>query len=303
VIQLVAQACTHPSFVYVVRRAKDAQRKLQGARAAADPSLLFLDEIREETIQDNAHLAALGNSLLGLLGSEALHLKYPHLPTRVLKAALSAYVGPNTTADVGSELGLAGQGILRWDRGEMETDAEKEELRFKAKLSPLSTASISARKRKGAELPSTAINSRDARSLAVRALLGVIYQEKVRNLPSVSKEAALTFVPSLPLHQGVEAVKHILHTRFLSRRVDLASMLKFQDPKRVLSSTCAKYGRERPQSRLIAETGRLSNTPLYVVGVYSGKLKLGEGFGSSIKMAEFRVSLLSCFSQRAFAAN
>ena len=38
------------------------------------------------------------------------------------------------------------------------------------------------------------------------------------------------------------------------------------------------------------ETGRFSNSPIFVVGIYSGADKLGEGFGSSLKMAEFRVS-------------
>lgn len=43
--------------------------------------------------------------------------------------------------------------------------------------------------------------------------------------------------------------------------------------------------------RLLKETGRLSNSPIFVVGIFSGADKLGEGFGSSLKMAEFRVSL------------
>ena len=43
--------------------------------------------------------------------------------------------------------------------------------------------------------------------------------------------------------------------------------------------------------RLLKETGRLSISPVFVVGIYSGADQLGEGFGSSLKMAEFRVSL------------
>jgi large subunit ribosomal protein L44 len=41
---------------------------------------------------------------------------------------------------------------------------------------------------------------------------------------------------------------------------------------------------------LLKETGRLSISPVFVVGVYSGADKLGEGFGSSLKMAEFRAA-------------
>lgn len=45
--------------------------------------------------------------------------------------------------------------------------------------------------------------------------------------------------------------------------------------------------------RLLKETGRFSNSPVFVVGIYSGQDKLGEGFGSSLKMAEYRVRGLS----------
>lgn len=41
--------------------------------------------------------------------------------------------------------------------------------------------------------------------------------------------------------------------------------------------------------RLLKETGRFSNSPIFVVGIYSGADKLGEGFGNSLKMAEYRV--------------
>jgi dsRNA-specific ribonuclease len=42
--------------------------------------------------------------------------------------------------------------------------------------------------------------------------------------------------------------------------------------------------------RLLRESGRASNSPIYVVGIFSGVDKLGEGFGNSLKMAEYRVS-------------
>lgn len=62
----------------------------------------------------NANLSTLGNSLLGLFASEYIHALYPHLPTRVLKAAVSAYVGPTTCASVAKEMGAAS--LLRWQR-------------------------------------------------------------------------------------------------------------------------------------------------------------------------------------------
>jgi len=40
------------------------------------------------------------------------------------------------------------------------------------------------------------------------------------------------------------------------------------------------------------EAGRLTKEPVFVIGVFSGTEKLAEGFGSSLKMAEFRVIIL-----------
>ncbi|KAK2463699.1 hypothetical protein APHAL10511_004450 [Amanita phalloides] len=67
-------------------------------------------------------------------------------------------------------------------------------------------------------------------------------------------------------------------------------MIKFDNPKKALIEMVNKFGRDPPKSRLLAETGRFSNSPVYVVGIYSGADKLGEGFGSSLKMAEFRAA-------------
>jgi hypothetical protein len=46
-------------------------------------------------------------------------------------------------------------------------------------------------------------------------------------------------------------------------------------------------------ARLLKETGRFSAAPVFVVGIYSGPDQLGEGFGSSLSMAEFRVRIPS----------
>jgi large subunit ribosomal protein L44 len=67
-----------------------------------------------EPPRTNANLAALGNSLLGMFAAEWLHASFPHLPTRVLKAAVSAYVGPLTCAAVAKEMGVVP--LLRWNR-------------------------------------------------------------------------------------------------------------------------------------------------------------------------------------------
>ncbi|KAF8449024.1 ribonuclease III domain-containing protein [Boletus edulis BED1] len=182
----------------------------------------------------NADLVALGNSLMGLFASEYLHASYPHLPTRVLKAAVSAHVGPLTCASVAQEMGATP--LLRWHR---------------QPSTPTSPPLLHS----------------DALASIPRALTALVYQE--RSLSTARKFA---------------------HSFFLARHVDLRTMLKFRDPKRALMETVAKFGRERPKSRLLKETGRFSNSPIFVVGIYSGADKLGEGFGSSLKMAEYRAA-------------
>jgi len=62
----------------------------------------------------NTNLAVFGNSLLGLFATEFVHTSYPHLLVRVVKAAISAYVGPTTCADVAREMGAAP--LLQWYR-------------------------------------------------------------------------------------------------------------------------------------------------------------------------------------------
>ncbi|KAH7909070.1 ribonuclease III domain-containing protein [Hygrophoropsis aurantiaca] len=182
----------------------------------------------------NANLATLGNALMGLFASEYIHASYPHLPTRVLKAAVSAHVGPLTCASVAQEMGAVP--LLRWHR---------------QPTTPTSPALLRS----------------DALASIPRAMTALIYHE--RSLISARK-----FVQSF----------------FLSREIDLRNMIKFRDPKRALTETVAKFNRDRPKSRLLKETGRYSNSPIFVVGIYSGADKLGEGFGSSLKMAEYRAA-------------
>lgn len=236
-VALLRVACTHPSVLSVQETAFSLPMSVQERKQV--PEL-------HETIEHNAQLATLGNSLLGMISAEFFHLKFPHLPTRVLKAFVSAFVGPSTLADVGSEMGILSQGVQRWDR--------------------TGSSSLVRRTPRGGTT-TVPLLSKDVAAQSVRALVAVMFQEL-----------------------GMAATRGFIHSYLLSRRLDLALLLKFHDPKRVLSATCKKYGKPVPQSRMIAETGRLSINPVFVVGVYSGAVKLGEGTGSSIRMAEYRAA-------------
>lgn len=91
-LPLLAQAVTHPSFVTLHQN-------------------YYPHELPPA---HNGLLAALGNSLMGLFATEWLTATYPHLPTKVLKAAISAYVGPASSSSVAREWGAVP--LVRWQR-------------------------------------------------------------------------------------------------------------------------------------------------------------------------------------------
>ncbi|TFK71664.1 ribonuclease III [Pluteus cervinus] len=210
--ELIQQACTHPSFLVPHRHHYPQERA---------PAT-------------NAQLATTGNALMGLFASEYVQATFPYLPTRVLKAAVTAHVGPLSCANVAQEMGVPQ--LLRWHR-----------------LSSTPTR--------------PAVLHSDALASVPRALTALIYQKR-----------------------SLLSARQFVHSYFMSRDVDLRNMIKFKDPKKALLELVDRFQRERPKSRLLKETGRFSNSPVFVVGIFSGADQLGEGFGSSLKMAEFRAA-------------
>ncbi|CAG8764599.1 18759_t:CDS:2, partial [Acaulospora morrowiae] len=70
--------------------------------------------------------------------------------------------------------------------------------------------------------------------------------------------------------------------------VDMQDIIQINDVKRELHALMRRKNKEPPIARLKGESGAHSGVPVFVVGVYSDVEQLGEGFGSSKAMAEFR---------------
>ncbi|KAJ7043478.1 ribonuclease III domain-containing protein [Mycena alexandri] len=226
---IILQACTHPSAQHLAHQ--------------QDPNA--------PPLATNAHLGTLGNALMGLFATEYVHAAYPYIPTRVLKAAVTAHVGPLTCSAVAQEMGAVP--LLRWHR----------------------TACPPPNPSTTYQPP---LQRSDALASIPRALTALIYQ-----------------------HRSLPSARQFVHSYFMSRQVDIRAMIKFVDPKKALKEMVVKFERDPPKSRLLKETGRFSNSPVFVVGVYSGNDKLGEGFGASLKMAEYRAAenaLLSVYLTR-----
>jgi dsRNA-specific ribonuclease len=105
-----------------------------------------------------------------------------------------------------------------------------------------------------------------------------------------SSQFVRALLAALHMHAGKHCAKRFYTQHFLSRTLDLASIFDFKYPTRDLSRLCLREGFEAPVARLISETGRLSRHPVFVVGVYSGRDKLGEGVGASLDEARVRAS-------------
>ncbi|KAG0243805.1 hypothetical protein BGW41_001317 [Actinomortierella wolfii] len=182
----------------------------------------------------NECLDVLGGKALNMYVSEYLHAKYPKMPTKMLKEAVTIYTWNNTLSLMAKEFGV--QDVARWIKSKPDAAYQ---------LSP-----------------------KTVHSSIIKAIIGAIYVD-----------------------QGPVAARKFVHAHFLSRELDLTKLIKIDEPKRYLSVLMKRLNRERPVARLMSETGRLSKSPVFVVGVYSGTEKIGEGYGSSLKMAEFRANM------------
>ena len=120
-------------------------------------------------------------------------------------------------------------------------------------------------------------------------------QEEARNAARYGiahETACLNFVRAVfgavYLHSGRAAAKSFFNAHVGSRKLDVSQLFEFKQPTRDLSRLCAREGFEAPVARVLSETGRYSRTPVYVVGVFSGTEKLGEGTGASLNEARTR---------------
>lgn len=237
---------------------------------------------------NNKALATLGYDLLTYYTSEHLLCTYPRLPLTVIFAAMFAYVGPKTLHAMAREWGveLAAEpggevdpGLLQFRRVVPGTDINATKSASITRPNPERNSwrhSFSSRVVYDNEfgdklteaIPGSGVNAEEASSTFVRAVLGAIY-----------------------LHAGRPAAKRFFEQHFLSRHLNISELFDFSQPARDLSRLCARESFEPPVAKIISETGRKSKNPVFVVGIYSGQDKLGEGAGGSLMEARARAAV------------
>lgn len=235
---------------------------------------------------NNQNLAYLGSTIINYHVLEHLVCKWPRLPMAILYAALRAYAGSETLSHVARRWGVEAAaapgeevdpGLLQWspDAGVVNTRWSGYVRAEAGRSMPHYRRGMSSRVVLDddfgdlAEQPSTATEAEKADWLQHEAFSSLTQ----------------AVVGSIYAHCGREAAKAFVDAHVLSRQVDLSTLFQFQLPTRELAMLCAREGFEPPLARLESETGRMSRTPVFVVGIYSGVEKLGEGTGASLDMA------------------
>ncbi|KOS21414.1 54S ribosomal protein L3 [Escovopsis weberi] len=248
---------------------------------------------------NNANLAFLGSTIINYHVLEHLVCKWPRLPTVILYETLRAYAGTDSLQQIARRWGVEAAaapgpevdpGLLQWSAA---GDGQQHALRTR-------WGYVRAEAAKGPAW---------RRGLSSRVVLDDAFGDPLQPPPSAaSTTEELDFeqlqseafeslvqavVGAIYAHCGREEAKAFVASHILSRQFDPSVLFHFQLPTRELAMLCAREGFEPPLARLETETGRLSRTPVYVVGIYSGEDKLGEGAGPSLDVARRKASMAS----------
>uniref|UniRef100_L2GEP2 Large ribosomal subunit protein mL44 n=1 Tax=Colletotrichum fructicola (strain Nara gc5) TaxID=1213859 RepID=L2GEP2_COLFN len=249
---------------------------------SADPSPNF----------NNVNLAVVGASLINYHTSERIVCPYPRLPMTILFAqypplpmtilfeAMRAYAGSDSLYRIAHGWGVENTihpppSASRWRRGVSSRVVLDDEFGDTVHT-------------KRAEAPKEPKSSSPEEFLEDPTIVRERWM-RIRNNAHAAFVRAVT--GAIYAHCGRDAVRSFVDAHVLSRKVDLERLFSFKLPTRELAMLCAREGFEPPVARLESETGRLSRTPVYVVGIYSGRDKLGEGTGASLTNARLQASM------------
>ena len=240
---------------------------------------------------NNLSLSLLGEKLFSYYTCEQIICRYPRLPMDVMFAAMYAYVGPKALAAIRREWGVE---VAAEPGGEVDPGL------LQAKRNPAGT--FEEVDEGLSERPNAEKNWR--RGISSKTIYGDSFgvetaypnRDEGTDVKGVTLERASTnftraVMGAVYLHGGRPAAKQFFRQHILSRELSMAGLFDFAQPTRDLSRLCAREGFDSPVARIISETGRKSRHPVFVVGVYSGYDKLGEGSGSSLDEARTRAAI------------
>lgn len=279
------------------------------ARSLVDPTA------DEAPLFNNENLAFLGQTMIAYYTSEMLMCKYPRLPMEIMYAAMKAYAGDKTLFHVSRSWGVENAAAPggEVDPGLLQFDLKKERgnstkwgfKRARPDMRPQTRRAISSKVIMGDEFGEFRDDAKTIEELSddtqrMDERIGISPErqltlgdplEKVTKSHAIHAQFVRAVVGAIYTHTGREAARSFIKAHILARQLDLARLFNFKLPTRELSRLCAREEFDAPVARLLSETGRLSISPVFVVGIFSGNDKLGEGAGSSLDAARQKASM------------
>lgn len=246
---------------------------------------------------NNLSLRLLGEELFSYYTCEEIICRYPRLPIAVVFAAMWGFVGSKALAAITREWGVevaaepggeVDPGLLQAKRIPAGTYEELDEgLSQRPNADKRWKKTISSRTLYGDSFGDENISPNLEEGTDVKAREG----SRPVTLERASTNFARAVMGAVYLHGGRPAAKLFFRQHILSRELSIAGLFDFKQPTRDLSRLCAREGFDSPVARIISETGRRSRHPVFVVGVFSGYDKLGEGSGGSLDEARTRAAI------------
>ena len=219
------------------------------------------------TLHDNYNLSILGKNVLIYELTKYLNVKYPRLPLPIFNSCIDYLMGTETLHLLGKFV----WGIELEKTTVMSRYLQKEPI--EQTLGRLRYYDNEVVNEKGVELykihkSNKVVSEEAAYSLAVKSIVGGLHLDTGFN---------------------TEIIQQFIENNFI-RKIPVAKIFQFTEPIRELTRLCERENLAKPMSKLISESGRLSKAPIFIVGVFSGAEKLGEGFGSSLKEAKTKAA-------------
>ncbi|CCH61929.1 hypothetical protein TBLA_0F03950 [Henningerozyma blattae CBS 6284] len=231
-----------------------------------DPKLgvSFTKTVLAPKTSDNHGLNIFGKNLLTYHITYKLLRRYPRLPTVILNAAIDAYISSESLASVGKSWGI-----------EVENTSVVERY---LKNEPVEITIGKLRY----------FNNSMDNAEGIRVLLNNNFSET--NAYALAVRSIIAGIWASTGGENSKDVFKFIDDHILSRKLDVSKLFQFEQPTRELSMLCKRENLQRPVSKLLAESGRNSKNPVFIIGVFSGDEKLGEGFGSSLKEGKARAA-------------
>ncbi|KAI2779132.1 54S ribosomal protein L3 [Daldinia loculata] len=270
------------------------------ARALIDPSA------DADPRFNNANLAFVGASILQYHTSEFLITRYPRLPMTILFSAMKGYSGVPALHQIARAWGVEAAaapgeevdpGLLQFSQDKPTVmmskwgyvRAESKEIqKYKWRRGISSSVMYDDAFGEMVTKQNQPKEEEDPEVSAARNTKDLVVDNPVGNANANFVRAV---VGAIYLYCGRDAAKTFVKAHVLSRTLDLSNMFEFKTPTRELVKLCARENFDAPVARLLSETGRLSRTPVFVVGIYSGRDLLGEGAASSLDDARIAASI------------